>query len=101
MKDLVADLVSHYSHLHKKEQSRTVNFVKYVRREDSESRESREKYQEKLETTMANQTLVQQQPKQVELPRLEITWLRKLGFSGSLELNNGYLSTYAESFSGG
>lgn len=98
MKDLVADLVSHYSHLHKKEQIRTVNFVKYVKREDSESRESREKYQDKLETTMANQTLVQQ-PTQVQLPRLEITWLRKLGFSGSLELNNGYLSTYAESFS--
>lgn len=38
---------------------------------------------------MANQTVIQTQlvpPQQ----QLEINWMRKLGFAGSLELNNGY-----------
>lgn len=36
---------------------------------------------------MANQTIVQQ-PQQ-EQPKLEVPWMRKLGFPGNLELNNG------------
>lgn len=38
MRDLVADLVTHYNQLYKKEQLRTVNFVRYLKREDSSSR---------------------------------------------------------------
>lgn len=39
LRDLVNDLITHYSNLYKKEQVRTVNFVKYVKREDSSSKE--------------------------------------------------------------
>lgn len=35
---------------------------------------------------MANQTLLQPVPLS---PALEVNWMRKLGFSGSLELNDG------------
>jgi hypothetical protein len=56
----VGDLIGHFQRLFKKEQLRTVNFVRYLRREDSE--EEREKPQEKLETTMANQTVLQPAP---------------------------------------
>lgn len=93
LQQLVGDLIAHYNHLHKKEQSKTVNFVKYLKREDSESKE---KKQERLETTMANQTMNHQtlQPVQ-EQPKLEINWMRRLGFVGSLELNNGYYSAYS------
>jgi hypothetical protein len=80
-------LANHYNHLHKKEQIRTVNFVKYLKREDSESRE---KAPERLETTMANQTLGQQIPPEPEPVKIEVPWMRKLGFHGSLALNNGY-----------
>jgi hypothetical protein len=45
--------MTHYSHLNKKEQIKSVNFVKYLKREDEESRE---KKTDRLETTMANQS---------------------------------------------
>lgn len=47
---------------------------------------------------MANQTVIQAQlaPPQ---PQLEINWMRKLGFTGSLELNNGYFFAYTAFYS--
>lgn len=77
--------------MHKKEQTKTVNFVRYLRREESESRE---KIFDKLETTMVNQTLAQPQNIITENPKIELPWMRKLGFSGPLELNNGYIINY-------
>ncbi len=66
--------------------------MRYLKREDSESRE---KPFEKLETTMGNQTLNQNhQQNQPETQKLEIGWMKKLGFTGPLELNNGYFFIY-------
>ena len=56
--------------------------MRYLKREDSESRE---KPFEKLETTMGNQTLNQNhQQNQPETQKLEIGWMKKLGFTGPL-----------------
>ena len=35
LSDLITELINHYNHLQKKEQAKTVNFVKYLRREGS------------------------------------------------------------------
>lgn len=98
LEELVGDLMAHFNRLFKREQLRTVNFVRYLRREESGEEEERahEKPQEKLETTMANQTILP-----VPVPALEVNWMRKLGFSGSLELNNGYFSPHSECCSAG
>jgi len=32
LKELINDLIVHFNHLHNKEQMRTVNFVKYLKR---------------------------------------------------------------------
>lgn len=56
MIELLQDLITHYYHLNKKEQLRSVNFVRYFKQD-----EEREKPTERLETTMANQTIPVQQ----------------------------------------
>ena len=43
---------------------------------------------------MVNQTIPQQQ-KEHDSPKVEIPWMRKLGFTGPLELNNGYFISYS------
>jgi hypothetical protein len=84
LEELVDDLTAHFHRLFKKEQMRTVNFVRYLRKEDNnreeEGRDKPQEKQEKLETTMANQTLLQPPPP----APLEVNWMRKLGFTGSL-----------------
>ena len=44
---------------------------------------------------MANQTIAPPQPPPPQ-PILEVTWMRKLGFTGKLDLNDGYHFIYLE-----
>jgi hypothetical protein len=39
LEELVADLIAHFNRLFKREQMRTVNFVRYLRREENEEDE--------------------------------------------------------------
>ena len=55
--------------------------MKYVKREDSSSKE---KYGEKLETTMANQTITPTPHSAPPQTAIELAWMRKLGFTGKL-----------------
>ena len=44
---------------------------------------------------MANRSVIPSQPvKNIEEVKLEVPWMRKLGFTGSLDLTNGYYCHY-------
>ncbi len=56
---------------------KAVNFIKYIRPEQSQEKQ---KPIEKLETTMANQTINNHHSQIMTVPQLQINWMRKLGF---------------------
>ena len=82
IQDLLEELRNHYTFSHKKTESRTVNFIKYIKPEPN-NKNITLKPTERLETTMApNLTINQSQ-------EIDVPWMRKLGFEGSLSLNDG------------
>ena len=82
IQDLLEELRNHYTFSHKKTESKTVNFIKYIKPEPN-NKNITLKPTERLETTMApNLTINQSQ-------EIDVPWMRKLGFEGSLSLNDG------------
>ena len=90
--DLLNSLAGHYYRLNQKEQARSVNFVKYLTRQNENKDNSNQAPPgDKLEltnTNIMNESLAKR-PSPQEAPKVELAWMRKLGFRGSLSLSNG------------
>ena len=74
---------------------RNVQFVRGWRKDER----SQEKYKEDAFQNIVNQQSIIQPVSQIvekENVNIEVSWMRKLGFTSNLQLNNGYLNIYLE-----